>query len=122
MKTELETLFNKEHNKIKLELLNRQLEQKKRWDADLKKINEIYDKLYFLNNKGIKVEKVCCTEFNEKDAINGYYPYLRLPQFLATFQPIHNDKDFDFGGRANGFLSGKFNCETLIIKILKRLN
>ncbi len=121
MENKLELLFNVEHNKVKLERLTYQEEQRERWNKDLKKINEIYDKLSFLNNRGIRVEKVCCTEFNQDDANRGFYPYLRLPQFLACFHPIHNDKDFDFGGRANGSLDGKFSCETFIKKLSQHL-
>lgn len=121
MESKLELLFNVEYNKRKLESLTWQEKQQKRWNEDLKKINEIYDKLSFLNNKGIEVEKVCCTEFNQKDASNGFYPYLRLPQFLATFHPIHNDENFEFGGSANGVLDGMFNCETFIKKVTQYL-
>ncbi len=121
METNLESLFNIEYNKTKLKNLTYQEKQQKRWEQDLEKINEIYDKLSFLNKKGIKVEKVRCTEFNQDDANRGFYPYLRLPQFLACFHPIHNDEDFEFGGSANGVLSGKFNCETFILKLTQYL-
>jgi hypothetical protein len=121
MENKLESIFNVEYNKAKLKHLTYQEEQQERWNRDLEKINEIYNKLSFLNNKGIKVEKVCCTEFNQNDASRGFYPYLRLPQFLASFHPIHNDKDFEFGGRANGVLDGKFNCETFIKKLSQHL-
>jgi hypothetical protein len=119
MENKLELIFNVESNKRKLELLTWKEKQVERWDRDLKKINEIYDQLSFLNSRGIRIEKVCCTEFNEKDARDGFYPYLRVPQFLATFHPIHNDENFDFGGRANGVLDGKFSCETFVIKLSK---
>jgi hypothetical protein len=119
MENKLELLFNIESSKRKLELLTWKEKQVDRWNRDLKKINNIYEELSFLNSKGIKIEKVCCTEFNEKDACNGFYPYLRLPQFLACFHPIHDDENFDFGGRANGELDGKFSCETLVIKLAK---
>jgi hypothetical protein len=121
METKLELIFNVEYNKTKLKRLTYQEQQQERWNKDLEKINEIYDKLSFLNKKGIKIEKVCCTEFNQNDANRGFYPYLRLPQFLATFDPIHDNKDFEFGGRANGDLDGKFNCETFILKLTKYL-
>jgi hypothetical protein len=121
MENKLELIFNVEYNKAKLKRLTYQEEQQERWSRDLEKINEIYNKLSFLNNKGIKVEKVCCTEFNQNDASRGFYPYLRLPQFLATFDPLHDNKDFEFGGRANGDLDGKFNCETFILKLTKYL-
>ncbi len=117
MEGKLELLFNIESNKTKLKNLTYQEEQKERWDKDLKKINEIYDSLCFLNSKGIRVEKVCCTEFNHQDASRGFYPYLRLPQFAATFHPIHNNNEFEFGGSANGELTGKFNCESFIKKL-----
>lgn len=117
MESKLELLFNIESNKAKLKTLTYQEKEKERWNRDLKKINEIYDNLCFLNSKGIRVEKVCCTEFNHQDASRGFYPYLRLPQFLACFNAIHDDKDFDFGGRANGQLDGKFNCESFIKKV-----
>ena len=121
MESKLELLFNVEYNKRKLESLTWQEKQQKRWNEDLKKINEIYDKLSFLNSKGIKVEKVCCTEFNQENANRGFYPYLRLPQFHACFHPIHNDKDFEFGGSANGVLDGMFNCETFINRLTRYL-
>ena len=121
MESKLELLFSVEHNKNKLKVLTYQEQQQERWNKDVQKINEIYDKLSFLNNKGIKVEKVCCTEFNQNDASRGFYPYLRLPQFLACFHPIHNDKDFEFGGNANGVLTGMFNCETFIKKLAQYL-
>lgn len=121
MESKLELLFNVELNQNKLRRLTYQEQQQERWNRDLKKINEIYDKLCFLNNKGIKVEKVCCTEFNQEDANRGFYPYLRLPQFHATFDPIHDDDTFEFGGYANGVLDGNFNCETLIKKVTQYL-
>ena len=117
MESKLELLFNIESDKAKLKTLTYQEEQKERWNKDLKKINEVYDKLSFLNSKGIKVEKVRCTKFNQDDASSGFYPYLRLPQFHARFHPIHDDKEYDFGGRANGKLDGKFNCESFIKKL-----
>ena len=121
MESKLELLFNVEYNTQKLKTLTWQEQQKERWEKDLKKINDIYDKLSFLNNRGIKIEKVCCTEFNQNDASRGFYPYLRLPQFLACFHPIHNDDVFEFGGSANGKLDGMFNCETFIKKITQYL-
>ena len=121
MENKLELLFEREYNDVKLRRLTYQEQQIERWNKDLQKINEIYDKLSFLNNKGIKVEKVCCTEFNEKDVSRDFYPYLRLPQFNACFHPIYNDKDFEFGGRANGKLDGKFNCESFIKKLTQYL-
>jgi hypothetical protein len=120
MESALELLFNIEHNKTKLKILTYQEQQQERWNKDLQKINEIYDKLSFLNSKGIKVEKVCCTEFNQKDANNGFYPYLRLPQFLSSFHPIHNDNEFEFGCSV-GFLSGRFNCESFIKKLSQHI-
>jgi hypothetical protein len=117
MKKDLELLFDTESNKTEIKKLSYKEEQIKRWNRDLQKINSIYNELSFLNSKGIKIEKVCCTEFNEKDAYRGFYPYLRLPKFLACFHPIHDDKDFDFGGSANGKLDGKFNCKSFIIKL-----
>ena len=121
METTLELLFNIERNKTRLKNLTYQEQEIERWNKDLKKIEDVYDKISFLNSKGIKVEKVCCTQFNEKDASKGFYPYLRLPQFLATFYPIHDNKDFDFGGSANGSLDGEFSCESLIKKIAKHI-
>lgn len=121
MESKLELLFNVEHNKNKLKVLTYQEQQQERWNKDLQKINEIYDKLSFLNNKGIKVEKVCCTEFNQENANRGFYPYLRLPQFLACFNPIHDSQEFEFGGRASGVLNGRFNCESFVLKIAKYL-
>ena len=121
MSSKLELLFNEEHDKAKLKTLTYQEEQRERWNKDLEKINEIYDKLSFLNQKGIKIEKVCCTAFNQNDANRGFYPYLRLPQFHACFDPIHDDKDFDFGGNANGVLNGIFNCESFIKKLAQYL-
>lgn len=121
MESKLELVFNVEYNKNKLKRLTYQEQQQERWNKDLQKINEIYDKLSFLNSKGIKVEKVCCTEFNQENANGGFYPYLRLPQFLACFHPIHNDNEFEFGGSANGVLYGKFNCETFIKRLSKYL-
>jgi hypothetical protein len=121
MESKLELLFNVEYNKRKLESLTWREKQEKRWKKDLNKVNKIYDKLSFLNSKGIKIEKVCCTEFNQRDADRGFYPYLRLCQFGATFDPIHDDENFDFGGGANGVLDGKFNCETFIKKIAQYL-
>ena len=115
----LEKTFDKAINKAKLEVDEYNKPKIERWNKDLEKINEIYSKLSFLTTKGIKVEKVCCTQFNKKDADGGFYPYLRLPQFLATFHPIHNDPNFDFGGGANGELTGKFNCESFLIKLAK---
>lgn len=116
MESKLELLFNIEHNKAKLKELLWQNKQKERWDKDLKKINEVYDKLSFLNKKGFKIE-VCCTDFNQDDVNRGFYPHLRLPQFYACFHPIHDDEEFEFGGSSNGNLSGKFNCETFISKL-----
>lgn len=121
MESKLELLFKVEYVKNQLKVLTWQEQQQERWNKDLQKINEIYDKLSFLNNKGIKIEKVCCTEFNQKDANRGFYPYLRLPQFHACFHPIHNDNQFEFGGRANGDFDGKFNCETFIKKLVQYL-
>lgn len=115
----LELLFNVRINEQKLKNLTFQEEKIQRWNRDLKKVNEIYDKLSFLNKKGIQFEKVCATEFNEDDASRGFYPYLRCPQFLATFRPIHNDENLDFGGRANGRLDGSFSCESFIERISK---
>ena len=120
MESKLELLFIIEHNKAKLETLTNQEQQQERWNKDLKKINEIYDKLSFLNTKGIKIEKYC-TEFNQTHANRGFYPYLKLPQFNATFSPIHNDKNIEFGGGANGVLAGSFNCESFIVKLSKHI-
>lgn len=119
--TNLELLFDIEATKKKLESLTWQEKQKNEWNADLKKINEIYDKLSFLNKKGIQIEKVFCSEFNQKNANNGFYPILRFPQFLATFKPIHDDENFEFEARI-GKLQGKYNCETFIKKITKYIN
>lgn len=121
MESELELLFNIKHNETKLDNLKWKQDKVDRWNRDLEKVNKIYDKLYFLNDKGIRFEKVCATPFNEQDADRGRYPYLRAPQFCATFHPIHDDKDFDFGGIANGRLDGKFNCESFILKIVEFL-
>ena len=120
MESKLELLFNVEYNQNKLKRLTYQEQQQERWNKDLEKINEIYNKLSFLNNKGIKVEKVCCTEFSQENANRGFYPYLRLPQFHACFHPIHNDNEFEFGG-AIGVLGGMFNCETFIKRLAKYL-
>ena len=121
MESKLELLFNIKHNETKLNNLKWEQDKIDRWNRDLEKVNEIYDKLSFLNEKGIRIEKVCATQFNKQDADRGHYPFLRLPQFAATFHPIHNDKDFDFGGSANGRLDGKFNCESFILRIAKLL-
>ena len=121
MESKLELVFNVEYNQNKLKRLTYQEQQQERWNKDLEKINEIYNKLSFLNNKGIKVEKVCCTEFSQENANRGFYPYLRLPQFHACFHPIHNDNEFEFGGSANGVLDGMFNCETFIKRLAKYL-
>jgi hypothetical protein len=114
---DLENLFDAEVNKNKIKISKYQQEQKNKWDKDLEKVNEIYDKLCFLNKKGIAIEKIYCTEFNQEGANNGHFPLLRLPQFHAIFCPIHDSEDFEFGGNANGKLTGKWNCKTLIIQL-----
>ena len=119
MKNGLELLFNIEVSKKKLQDLNYKNEKIERWNKDLEKVEDIYKKISFLKSRGIKVERVCCTQFKEKDANDGFYPYLRFPQFLAIFHPIHDNSEFDFGGGSNGELSGKFSCESLIKKVSK---
>ena len=116
MENKLELIFNVEVNKNKLKHLTWQEEQKERWNKDLKKVNEIYDKLSFLNNKGIRVEKVCCTEFNQNDASRGFYPYLRLPQFPCIIHPLHNTEGMDFSESHSNF-RGTYNYESFIKKI-----
>ncbi len=120
MDNKLELLFNVEYNTQKLKVLSYQEQQKERWDKTLQRMNEIYDNLSFLNSKGIVIEKVCCTEFNQKDASNGFYPYLRLPQFLACMHPIFEDETYLFGFSL-GTLQGKYNYESFIKTITKHL-
>jgi hypothetical protein len=59
--TKLELLFDIESSKAKLKKLTYREEQIIPWNKHLKRMNEIYDNISFLNKKGIKVEKVCCT-------------------------------------------------------------
>lgn len=115
-KNDLEALFEVGNNKAKLEALAYKNTQIERWNRDLAKVNEIYDKLSFLNDKGIKIEKVFCTEFNEAESQRGFFPILRFPQFLAVFKPVH-DGEFDFAGNANGRLTGEFTCESFVKKV-----
>jgi hypothetical protein len=121
METQLESLFNSEYKKVELKKLSFEQQKIDKWNKDLKKINEIYDNLSFLNNKGIKIEKVFCTEFNPEKANRGFYPYLRMPQFMAIFYPIHDNENFDFKGNANYSLNGNFNYETFVNKLLQIL-
>jgi len=120
--TKLELLFDIESSKAKLKKLTYREEQIIPWNKHLKRMNEIYDNISFLNKKGIKVEKVCCTEFNKNDADNGFYPYLRLPQFLACMHPIFDDENYTFGFSLSGKLDGMCNSETFIKKITQYIN
>ena len=116
----LEQIFVAGYTKAMLKRAEYIKQQKERWDKDLKKVNEIYNKLSFLNEKGVSIEKVCCTEFNQRDADNGMYPYIRFPQLLLVFRPIHDDPSLDFGGNGNGYgYSGKYSCESFIKRLTK---
>lgn len=113
----LEEIFNNSFNKRQIEVNKYRQVKIDRWNQTLQRMNEIYDKISFLETKGIKIEKVHCTEFNEKEADRGFYPYLRLPQFLACAHPIFNDDVYTFGF-SSCRISGKYNVKTFIEKIV----
>jgi hypothetical protein len=116
-KTKLELLFDIEAGKTKLKNLTFEEQRIETWNKYLKRMNEVYEDISFLNSKGIKVEKVCCTEYNQSDAIRGFYPYLRLPQYHACMHPIFDHEEFTFGFTASGGLSGMYTVESFIKKI-----
>lgn len=102
-KSELIEVFNEAFEKRKKAHESYMDEKKKRWYKDLDKCNEIFDTLSFLQQKGFKVEKVCCTSFNPQEANNGFYPYLRISGMVI--KPLHKEKDFSVSsGRFQGFL------------------
>lgn len=118
-KTKLELLFDIEAGKTKLKNLTFEEQRIETWNKHLKRMNEVYEEISFLNSKGIKVEKVCCTEYNAADASRGFYPYLRLPQFHACMHPIFDHPEFTFGFKVSGELDGKYTPESFIVKISK---
>lgn len=107
MKNKLEELFELEYNKEILDSFE------ERWNKDLKKIDEIYNKLSFLNKKGIKIEKEGCVQYSQKP-IYGIMPCLVLSDYLINIFPTINNYDFEVHSNE---INGKHTYESFIIEL-----
>ena len=68
-------------------------ERKERWDKARENCRHFIDTTKdFFSQYGIKIDFVLDTEFDLKEASNGFYPYLRQQNLLLCFHP--HDKGY----------------------------
>lgn len=123
MGSDLEKLFNSELG-IKMNETNAlEKERMQIWNEKLKAINDIYEKISFIKNRGVRLDKANCTPYNRTDFVGGMFPRIILFGGGVCIEPSEK-KEFDFqtSKYSDRFPSGHYTYESFIKKLAEKIN